>query len=135
MKRAPGNEKRAGYCKVSTAGQDPGGQLWEAARDGDAAKVSTLLSTQGAQSFINYQAHTFGHCLFGYPAGGGLVARVGATPLHAAASLGHAAVTEQLIAAGCNVDLQMQDGCTALFEAGAKGCPKKEKHLVPNVLQ
>ena len=32
-----------------------GEQLWEAARDGDAAKVRTLLSTQGAQSFINYQ--------------------------------------------------------------------------------
>jgi hypothetical protein len=32
-----------------------GQQLWEAARVGDAAKVSTLLSTQGAQSFMNYQ--------------------------------------------------------------------------------
>ena len=32
-----------------------GQQLWKAARDGDAAKVSTLLSTQGAQSFVNYQ--------------------------------------------------------------------------------
>ena len=32
-----------------------GQQLWGAVRDGDAAKVSTLLSTQGAQSFINYQ--------------------------------------------------------------------------------
>ena len=32
-----------------------GQQLFEAARDGDAAKFSTLLSTPGAQSFINYQ--------------------------------------------------------------------------------
>jgi hypothetical protein len=32
-----------------------GQQLLEAACDGDAAKVGTLLSTQGAQSFINYQ--------------------------------------------------------------------------------
>ena len=32
-----------------------GEQLWDAARDGDAEKVSTLLSTQDAQSFINYQ--------------------------------------------------------------------------------
>jgi hypothetical protein len=31
-----------------------GQQLWEAAGDGNAAKVRTLLSTQGAQSFINY---------------------------------------------------------------------------------
>jgi hypothetical protein len=30
-----------------------GQQLCEAARDGDEAKVSTLLSTQGAQPFIN----------------------------------------------------------------------------------
>jgi len=28
-------------------------QLLDAARDGDAAKVSTLVSTQGAQSLIN----------------------------------------------------------------------------------
>jgi hypothetical protein len=32
-----------------------GQQIYAAAGDGDAAKVSTLLSTQGAQSFINYQ--------------------------------------------------------------------------------
>ncbi len=32
-----------------------GQQLWEAARDGNAAKVREQLSTQGAQSFINYQ--------------------------------------------------------------------------------
>ena len=64
-----------------------GKQLCEAARDGDAAKVSTLLSTQGAQSFINYQDAQ------------------GATPLFLAARHGHAAVTEVLIAACCNVDL------------------------------
>ena len=32
-----------------------GKQLSEAARAGDAEKVRTLLSTQGAQTFINYQ--------------------------------------------------------------------------------
>jgi ankyrin repeat protein len=32
-------------------------------------------------------------------------------PLHLAAQNGHAAVTEKLIAARCNVDLQQQDGC------------------------
>jgi hypothetical protein len=32
----------------------PGQQLCEAALDGDAAKVRTLLSTQATQSFINY---------------------------------------------------------------------------------
>ena len=69
-----------------------GQQLCKAAHGGDAAKVSTLLSTQGAQSFINYQG-----------------AR-GATPLFLAAGKGHAAVTEQLIAARCNVDVQMEGG-------------------------
>jgi ankyrin repeat protein len=74
-----------------------GQQLWEAARDGDAAKVSTLLSTQGAQSFINYQDAQ------------------GFTPLFVAALKGHAAVTEQLIAARCNVNLQVKDGHTELY--------------------
>ena len=32
-----------------------GHHLWEAARDGEAVNVRTLLSTQGTQSFINYQ--------------------------------------------------------------------------------
>jgi hypothetical protein len=73
-----------------------GQQLWEAARDGNAAKVGTLLSTKGAQSFINYQGEHR------------------ATPLHISAYGGHAAVTKQLIAAGCNVDLQEQGGGTAL---------------------
>ena len=32
-----------------------GKQIWDAASDGDAAKIRMLLSTQGALSFINYQ--------------------------------------------------------------------------------
>ncbi len=54
----------------------------------DCAKVSTLLSSQSAQSFINYQDV------------------LGVTPLHEAVFKGLAAVTEKLIAARCNVDLQ-----------------------------
>ena len=69
-----------------------GQQLCEAALIGDVAKVGTLLSTQGAQSFINYQdAH-------------------GCTPLYIAAKNGHESVTEQLIAARCNVNLHGQLG-------------------------
>ena len=81
-----------------------GQQLCEAALIGDAAKVGSLLSTQGAQSFINYQgAH-------------------GGTPLHLAADKGHAAVTKQLIEARCNVDLQANnDGATALQFAERQG--------------
>ena len=86
-------------CKLVRTGQ----QLCEAAGDGDAAKVSTLLSTQGAQSFINYQeAH-------------------GYTPLHIAAVNGHAAVTEQLIAARCNVNLQAENGWTPIHYAAGQG--------------
>ena len=64
-----------------------GQQLWAAARHGHAAKVRTLLSTQGAQSFINYQDPN------------------GTTPLHLAADRGHEAVAQELIAARCSVDL------------------------------
>ena len=71
-----------------------GQQLWEAARDGDAAKVRTLLSTEGAQSLINYQDAN------------------GVTPLYAAVGRGHEAITKQLIAARCKVDLQSENGCT-----------------------
>ena len=55
-----------------------GQQFCDAAHHGDAAKVSTMLSTQGAQSFINYQDGR------------------GFTPLMHAAGNGHAAVTKQL---------------------------------------
>ena len=53
-----------------------GQQLCEAALHGDAAKVSTLLSRQDAQSFINHQD------------------KDGVTPLHFAADNEHATVTE-----------------------------------------
>jgi hypothetical protein len=43
-------ERKSGSGKAMT-----GQQLCQAAHDGNAMKVSTLLSTQGAQSFINYQ--------------------------------------------------------------------------------
>jgi hypothetical protein len=71
-------------------------QLGEAARHGDAGKGRMLLWTHGAQSFINYQdAH-------------------GATPLYIAAAQGHASVTKQPLAAHCNVDLQDNNGLTAM---------------------
>ena len=65
-----------------------GQQLWSAAGHGEDGEVRRLLSTEGAQSFINYQG-----------------AR-GSTPLHVAAINGLEAVTKQLIAGRCNVDLQ-----------------------------
>jgi hypothetical protein len=80
-----------------------GQQLCEAARDGEAAKVSTLLSTQGAQSFINYQDAN------------------GYTPLLFAAQNGYSAITEKLLTARCSVDLQAENGFTALHSAAGKG--------------
>ena len=89
-----------------------GQQLWEAASDGDAAKVSTLLSTQGAQSLINYQDAQ------------------GVTPLYIAAEKGHATVTEHLIAACCNVDLQDAMGYTPLHIAAGSGHESVVKQLL-----
>ena len=89
-----------------------GQQLCKAALDGDAAKVSTLLSTQGAQSFINYQDAN-GH-----------------TPLHEAARIGHEAVIKQLIDARCNVDLQATDGFTPLHVAAVNGRADTTKQLL-----
>ena len=80
-----------------------GAQLLAAARDGDTTAVRTLLSMPGAQSFVDYQDEH------------------GATPLHLASYNGHASVTEQLLAARCNVDLQMKDGRNALILAQSQG--------------
>jgi ubiquitin C len=91
-------ERKSGSGKAMT-----GQQLWEAARDGDTAKVSTLLSTQGAQSFINYQDEA------------------GSTPLHLAAQNGHASVTKQLIEARCNTDVQEENGYTPLHVVAHNG--------------
>jgi hypothetical protein len=107
-----------------------GQQLWEAARDGDAAKVSTLLSTQGAQSFINYQdadgCTGKGHAavskqLLAARCNVDLQEKNGFTPLHFAAKKGLTAVTTQLLAVRCNVDLQTNTGANALQLAEDQG--------------
>jgi hypothetical protein len=89
-----------------------GQQLCEAAHDGDSAKVSTLLSTQDAQSFIDYQD------------------ALGYTPLHFAAQNEHEAVTKQLLAARCNVDLQTHLGSSPLHEAAGNGHVAVSKQLI-----
>jgi ankyrin repeat protein len=89
-----------------------GQHLCEAACDGDTAKVSTLLSTQCVQSFINYQDAD------------------GSTPLLHAAGSGHATVAKQLIAAPCNVDLQDKEGHTPLYYAAGNGHAAFTKPLI-----
>ena len=122
-----------------------GQQLWEAARDGDAAKVSTLLSTQGAQSFINYQNANGYTPLHGAACNGrsaitkqlivarcnvDLQAENGGTALHLAAEIGHVAVAEKLLAARCNVDLHCKNGHTALHCAAYRGHAAVAKQIL-----
>ena len=91
-----------------------------AVRDGDTVTVSKMLSTAGAQSLINYQ-----HALGDTP----LLTALGATPLLAAAANGHVDVTKQLLEARCNVDLQMQDGESALYIEAKNGHASVTKHV------
>jgi hypothetical protein len=113
-----------------------GEQLRQAAHDGDSAKVSALLSTQGAQSFINYQdehgctplfhAAKSGHeavtkKLLAARCNVDLQSKMRATPLHMAAGYGHATITKQLLEARCNVDLKSPEWGTALQEAERLG--------------
>jgi len=51
-------------------------------------------------------------------------------PLYEAVGHGHAAVTEQLIDARCNVDLQMKNGVTPLHVAAQEGYATVKKKLI-----
>jgi ankyrin repeat protein len=79
---------------------------------GDAGKFEMLVSTPGAQSFINFQSTT------------------GATPLHVAAGNGHAAVTKHLLKARCNVNLQDRDGFTPLHFRALLGNANETEQLI-----
>ena len=79
--------------------------LFHAASDGDTLTIGTLLSSAGAQSWINYQHAKNVH-----------------TPLLCAALNVHAADTKQLIEARCNIDLQDNSvGSTTLHFAAIQG--------------
>lgn len=80
-----------------------GNELFEASMWDDCAKVSTLLSSQSVQSFINYQDDS------------------GFTPLHGATAGEHVNVTELLIAARCNVNATSKTGRTALISQAQHG--------------
>ena len=83
-----------------------------AARDGDTVTIGTLLSSTGAQSLINTQDAD------------------GATALNVAALNGHEAVTEQFIAARCDVDLQNNHGIKPIYAAAQNGYAAVTKQLI-----
>ena len=70
---------------------------------GDTVTVRKMLSTAGAQSWIDYQSD------------------LGYTPLYIPALLNQPSITEQLIVARCNIDLHREDGATPLIISGANG--------------
>ena len=80
-----------------------GNKLLEASKSDDCVKVSTLLSSPDAQSFINYQNHN------------------GCTPLHAATANDHLNVTKVLIEARCNVNANSRIGRTPLITDPRRG--------------
>jgi ankyrin repeat protein len=86
--------------------------LHDAVRVGDAVTVRTLLSTAGALYFINTQDAS------------------GATPLFYAAYNGHAPITEELIEAGCIVDMQQEDGAAPVHAAAQNGHAAVTKQLI-----
>jgi len=87
-----------------------GKSLFNAASDGNTTTVQTLLSKitskPGGQASVNYQNEN------------------GYSPLHKAAEKGHTLVTQQLIAARCNVDLQ----------TGGSGVDKKKGRATPLII-
>ena len=80
-----------------------GNELLEASTADDCAKVSTLLSSPDAQSFINYQNKN------------------GFTPLHAATANDHLNVTKVLIEARCNVNANSRIGRTPIMTDPRRG--------------
>jgi hypothetical protein len=85
-----------------------GHQLGEGVGHSETTKVSTLLSTQGVQSFINYQNED------------------GCTSLHITVGKGHVSVTKHLLSARCNVDIQEKHG--------SQTCPDDRRHIDGTVI-
>ena len=83
-----------------------------ALRHGDTVTVRNMLSTAGAQSWIDWQSD------------------LGYTPLYIAALLNQPSITEQLIVFRCNIDLHREDGATPLIIAAANGYESVTKQLL-----
>jgi ankyrin repeat protein len=83
-----------------------------ALRHGDTVTVRNMLSTAGAQSWIDWQSD------------------LGYTPLYIAALLNQPSITEQLIVARCNIDPHREDGATPLIIAAANGYDSVTKQLL-----
>jgi hypothetical protein len=66
-------------------------QFWASVCVGDTTVVTSLMSTQDVQSFINYPDV------------------IGSTPFHTVVANWHESVTKQLIDVRCNVDLRTEE--------------------------
>ena len=91
------------------------------ARDGDAVSVKKLLSLEESRSWCLFKDAK----LMNYQA-----AENGQTAILLTTLGGHAAVTELIIAARCNVDLQTKNGCTPLYCAAEEGHEAVTKQLI-----
>jgi ankyrin repeat protein len=126
-------------------GEEVGNELIEASKAGDCAKVATLLSSQDAESFINYQnedGFTPVHCstvndqltvtklLIEVRCNVNVTSRFGRTPMMTVAQNGITAIAKQLIEARCNVELQQYDGATPLYMAAFFGHPDVTEQLI-----
>ena len=98
-------------------------KLLDAATSGDEATVSSLLSRQHVQSFINFTDENFCYANDIWP-------RRGCTPLHLAAARGHGKVVETLVEAKADLFLQDEDQHTPLHMAAFSGHGKMVETLV-----
>jgi cytohesin len=122
---------------------EPAPAFFLALRHGDTVTVRNMLSTAGAQTWIDYQSDLgytplYITALLNQPSITEQAARCnvdlqvqdGESALNIAAKNGHAGVTNQLIAARCNVHVQMEGGFTPLHRAAAKGHETVIKQLI-----
>jgi ankyrin repeat protein len=91
---------------------EPAPAFFLALRHDDTVTVRNMLSTAGAQSWIDYQSD------------------LGYTSLYIAALLNHASITEQLIVVRCNIDLHREDGATPLIITVANDYETVTKQLL-----
>jgi len=115
FKAALRRDKKAAAMRAEWEKIDPPRALVEYAAAGDLGKVEELLAAgvdPNAEVMMDLTVET-----------------VMETPLCAAASRGHVAVAQRLIAAGAQVDKPSEDGFTPLLDAATNGWPLMVQYL------